>query len=143
MICADTSFLLSLAGNDSNSASTVAHAKTLGGPIVITALIRLEFENAVALLRFRGAMPEVEAVTATAALAADEAAGRIIEAMCDWPGAMTEAVRISRARTRQEGHRLLDILHVAAALKMGAKEFLSFDQRQRELATAEGLTVRP
>ena len=121
----------------------MAHAKTLGEPIVITALIRLEFENAVALLRLRGAMPEVEAATATTAFAANEAAGRITEAMCDWPGVMTEAVRISRARTRQEGHRLLDILHVAAALRMGGKEFLSFDQRQRELAAAEGLAVGP
>jgi hypothetical protein len=38
---------------------------------------------------------------------------------------------------------VLDILHVAAALKSGATDFLSFDGRQRTLAAAEGLTVGP
>jgi predicted nucleic acid-binding protein len=37
----------------------------------------------------------------------------------------------------------MDILHVAAALKSGATEFLSFDGRQRKLAAAQGLTVGP
>jgi hypothetical protein len=75
VILAETSFLHSLAGNDSNSPAAVARAETMGGPIVITALNRLEFENSIALLRFRGAMPEVEASAAMAALAADEEAG--------------------------------------------------------------------
>ena len=143
MIFVDTSFLLSLAGNDSNSPAAGACVETMGVPIVITALNRLEFENAIALLLFRGAMPEVEASSATTALAADEEVGRITEAVCNWQEVMAEALRISRVRAGDEGHRLLDILHVAAALKMNAKEFLSFDKRQRELAVAEGLAVGP
>jgi predicted nucleic acid-binding protein len=34
-------------------------------------------------------------------------------------------------------------LHVALALEAGAKTFLSFDQRQRKLAKAAGLKVKP
>jgi predicted nucleic acid-binding protein len=143
MVCADTSFLLSLAGNDTNSAAAVAHAKTMAGPVAITALTRLEFENAIALLRFRRAMPEAEASAAMEAMATDEEAGRITELPCDWASVMAEALRLSRAHTEDEGHRLLDILHVAAALKTGAAEFLSFDKRQRELAVAEGPRVGP
>ncbi len=143
MIFADTSFLLSLAGNDSNSPAAVAHAQTLDGPMLITALNRLEFENAVRLLRFRGEMPETEAAAAFTALAADEQAGRIVEVGCDWPGVWQEALRLSRAWSEQEGHRVLDILHVAAALQSGAQTFLSFDRRPRELAAAEGLAVAP
>ncbi len=143
MICADTSFLLSLAGNDANSAAAVAHAKTLADPVVMTALNRLEFENALHLLRFRGALPEAEEVAALAVLAADEAAGRITEAACAWPAVLQRALRMSRARAQQEGHRLLDILQVAAALELGATDFLSFDQRQRALAAAEGLNAKP
>jgi len=37
----------------------------------------------------------------------------------------------------------MDILHVATALDLGAKQFVSFDERQRELAEAEGLDVLP
>jgi hypothetical protein len=34
-------------------------------------------------------------------------------------------------------------LHVALALESGAKIFLSFDARQRKLAKAAGLKVKP
>jgi hypothetical protein len=37
----------------------------------------------------------------------------------------------------------MDILHVATALSMGAREFLSFNGNQPALASAEGLTVKP
>ena len=143
MICADTSFLLSLAGNDSNSPAATAHAQTLSGPLRITALNRLEFENAIRLLRFRGVLAEAEATATLAAFAGDERAGRITELACDWTAVMGEAMRLSRNAAEREGHRVLDILHVAAALKSGATDFLSFDVRQCTLAAAEGLTVGP
>ncbi|MEI7821134.1 MAG: hypothetical protein WCK55_09475 [Verrucomicrobiota bacterium] len=57
MIFADTSFLLSLEGNDSNSPVATAHAKTLGEPVRVTPLNRLEFENAIRLLPFRRMLP--------------------------------------------------------------------------------------
>lgn len=143
MICADTSFLLSLAGNDSNSAAAVAHVRILTEPLRITALNRLELETAVRLLRFRGAISETEAATVLKTFAEDEQQGRIIEAICDWPLVLAEALRLSRERAEREGHRVLDVLHVAAALKLGAMDFLSFDLRQRALATAVGLGVGP
>ena len=143
MICADTSFLLSLAGNDSNSPSATDHARTLSEPLRITGLNRLEFENAIRLLRFRGTLPEAEANAALSAFSADERAGRLTDLMCDWTAVMGEAMRLSSARSEREGHRVLDILHVAAALKSGATVFLSFDLKQRKLAVAEGLTVGP
>jgi predicted nucleic acid-binding protein len=37
----------------------------------------------------------------------------------------------------------MDTLHVATALHLGAKEFLTFDARQSKLAAAEGLKVVP
>jgi predicted nucleic acid-binding protein len=143
VVCADTSFLLSLAGNDSNSIAAVEHAQTLQEPICITALNRLEFENALRLLRFRGLIQGTEVAAAMATLGADESEGRIVEITCDWPVVLSEALRLSQTRAEQEGHRVLDILHVAAASKLNATAFLSFDLRQRALAAAEGLSVRP
>ena len=61
----------------------------------------------------------------------------------DWPHALEEARRIARLRTVTEGYRSLDILHVAAAVVSEAEEFLTFDERQRKLAQAEGLKVKP
>jgi hypothetical protein len=41
------------------------------------------------------------------------------------------------------GQRTIDLLHVALALECAADTFLSFDRRQRRLAEAVGLKVRP
>ena len=41
------------------------------------------------------------------------------------------------------GHRAFDILHVAAAVHLGADEFLTFDSNQRRLALATGLKPGP
>jgi hypothetical protein len=41
------------------------------------------------------------------------------------------------------GHRAFAILHVAAALHLGASEFLTFDTNQRKLATTAGLKLGP
>ena len=35
----------------------------------------------------------------------------------------------------------MDILNVATALELGAREFLTFDENQKRLAEAEGLVV--
>jgi hypothetical protein len=35
------------------------------------------------------------------------------------------------------------VLHVATALHLGVREFLSFDGNQRKLAAAEGMKAKP
>ena len=47
------------------------------------------------------------------------------------------------ADTHAGGHRSFDILHVATATLAKAKLFLTFDNNQRKLAAAAGLTVGP
>lgn len=47
--------------------------------------------------------------------------------------------RLLARHTPEGGHRTMDILHVATALSMGVREFLSFDGNQTRLASAEGL----
>ena len=81
MIFADTSFLLSLAGNDSNSAAATAQVQTLSEPVRITALNRLEFENAIRLLQFRRVLPEAEASATLGALAGDEPYAFLLESI--------------------------------------------------------------
>jgi hypothetical protein len=51
------------------------------------------------------------------------------------------ALRLSAAYSRQLGTRTLDLLHVAAACLLVAKEFITSDQRQSDLAEREGLNV--
>jgi predicted nucleic acid-binding protein len=41
--------------------------------------------------------------------------------------------RLSAQYTMSDGHRALDVLHVATALHLGAREFLSFDENNAHL----------
>ncbi len=41
------------------------------------------------------------------------------------------------------GCRTLDIIHMAAALVIGVKKFVTFDHRQAALARMAGLNVKP
>jgi len=43
----------------------------------------------------------------------------------------------------QHGYRAFDVLHVATALTLSARVFLTFDGDQAALAKAAGLKVKP
>lgn len=58
-------------------------------------------------------------------------------------GALMNAFRNLSRQTPQFGCRSMDILHVACALQISPRFFISYDRRQRELADHAGLTVRP
>lgn len=50
----------------------------------------------------------------------------------------------SRTHTPVLGCRTLDVLHVATAIELGLRDFVTFDTRQTRLAAAVGVKpVRP
>lgn len=61
----------------------------------------------------------------------------------DWLDVHRPAETLSKKHTPANGHRRMDILHVATALHLGAKEFLAFDARQHKLVPAAALKVEP
>jgi predicted nucleic acid-binding protein len=67
--------------------------------------------------------------------------GKLKLAHCDFFNVLVVAERISKSRTFSGGHRSFDVLHVATALELEAREFLSFDSNQNKLAAAEGLAT--
>jgi predicted nucleic acid-binding protein len=69
--------------------------------------------------------------------------GAVVVVTADWPDVHRLAETISKRHTIAGGHRSLDVLHVATALHLGAREFLTFDTNQRKLAAAEKLKVKP
>ena len=60
-----------------------------------------------------------------------------------WPEVFAESETLSAGHTGVLGTRAFDILHVAAAVTLGAKAFYTFDARQAALAKKAGLKVRP
>ncbi len=87
--------------------------------------------------------PENIAEAALAKLQINLDTGALTIMTADWPDVHRLAETISKRHTLAGGHRSLDVLHVATALHLGAREFLTFDANQRKLATAAKLKVKP
>jgi predicted nucleic acid-binding protein len=145
----DTSFLYGFYLQQTNSRLAAAHAETMREPLQTTELLRYEFRQS---LRFqvwrRAANPregvaQMDADAALNQLEADLLSGVAVLAPCDLLEVLRRAEDLSKGHTIREGCRSFDILHVATALHLGAKEFLSFDDQQRKLATAAGLVAKP
>jgi predicted nucleic acid-binding protein len=145
----DTSFLCGFYLRQSNSPAAAAHAATMKEPLHLTDLLRYEFRQSLRFQVWRRASNPCEGVARADAdialnqLEADLASGLAVLAPCDLLEVVRRADDLSQRHSIKEGYRSFDILHVATALHLAAKEFLTFDQRQRKLATAEGLSVRP
>ncbi len=141
VICADTSFLFSLYGNDAHTPRAVAWMKTQRTALTLTALGEYELSNALRFAEFRKVIAKGEAASFWAQFEADLASGRLKVHICNLADVVDEAKRLSAMHTLTGGHRGFDILHVAAALVVKARQFLTFDENQKELAKAERLGV--
>lgn len=141
VICADTSFLFSLYGNDVHTPRALAWMKSQGDALTLTSLGEFELGNALRFAEFRGVIAAGEAALFWAQFEADRACGRLRIQVCNLADVVDEAKRLSATHTLAGGHRGFDILHVASAMIMKAECFLTFDGNQKMLAEAEGLTV--
>jgi predicted nucleic acid-binding protein len=92
-----------------------------------------------------GGLIRVEAMRhVLASLDNDFDEGRYVPAEIMWRATMRREREISRVYTLSLGCRSLDVLHVATALELGVRAFVTFDRRQAQLARAVGLrTVTP
>jgi len=132
-IYADASFLVSLYSPDANSAAAARSMRASSGDRFVTTLAELEVVNAMGLRVFR---KEVSAAQARSSLGDFEKDLR--EGIFQLRGlpepVFGRADQLSRQTTAKLGTRTADILHVAAALELGADYLYSFDQQQRKLA---------
>lgn len=141
----DTSFLCALYRRQDNSERALAYRSAMSEPLHLTRLLLWEFRQSVRFQTFRHSKnrkvgyPLHEAERMIAKLTEHLEAGSVKMIHCDFINLLVTGERISKARTFAGGHRSFDILHVATAIDLDAREFLSFDANQIELAAAEGL----
>jgi predicted nucleic acid-binding protein len=138
---ADPSALLKLYVHERESAAISAWRARIGGPLPITEHGRLEIVNGICLAAFRKAISGDASIDALASFDEDIAEGRYVQADVLWRAALRRASEVARAHTATIGCRTLDVLHVATALELGLREFVTFDRRQHQLARAIGLKV--
>lgn len=143
MVVADTSFLFSLFGADTHTGAAKNWATEAKRPIIVTALNRYEFGNAIRFAVFRKVILRADALISLTAFETDLEKGNLQLVPCDLVTVVAEAARISELHTLNGGHRSFDILHVATASVLKAATFLTFDTNQRRLATTLRLAVGP
>lgn len=107
----------------------------------LTWLHTLEVGNALRVLTGRKLLTAEEARGLLEQFEDDRQAQRLADAALDWPKVFHESVQLSRRHAARLLCRSLDILHVAAAVELGCKRFVSADERQLALAEAIGLTA--
>lgn len=141
----DTSFLCSVYRKQEHTPVALDFKATMTEPLYFTRLLEFEFVQAIRLQVWLHAQDRQKGYTAREAdqmLAdweTDVASGLNLLVSNDADAVLRLARSLSLQRTDAGGHRTLDILHVATAVHLGAKEFLTFDQRQRKLARYAGL----
>jgi predicted nucleic acid-binding protein len=113
----------------------------LTGSLPVTHHGRVEIMNAIALAAFRGKLTGEQAIRAWQSLNEDFAAGRFIQVDILWRAALNRAAEFSRTFSVKLGTRSLDVLHISCAVELGLSNFLSFDEKQKALATEAGLKV--
>ena len=140
---ADTSFLVSLYGQDSNSAPAQKMSAKLAEPLAFTPFLRHEARNAIRLALFRKEITAHECEAVIAAIEMDTKTGALVETPVAWAEVYAEAEALSAAHTGKLGTRAADVLHVASATALGAKDCFTFDIRQKALAVKAGTKVWP
>ena len=139
---ADTSFLVPLYTPDVHSPAAGIVMGLALEPILITSFGEVELCNAIQLRVFRKTLSNHDAERAQCEFEKDALIGTFIAKPFS-PAAFELAKRLSLKHTPTLGIRSLDLMHVAAALVLEATAFLSFDNNQRKLAAAVGLTLFP
>ena len=140
-IYADPSALARLYLHQPGSRQMVAWRNRVTGALPVTHHGRAEVINAISLAVFRGEITADQAVGSQDWFAEDFVTGELAQADILWRAALNRAAELSRRHTPQLGVRSLDVLHVACALELKLRHFLTFDDRQAKLAAATGLKL--
>jgi predicted nucleic acid-binding protein len=134
-VYADPSFIVSLYSPDANSAAASHIMQALPADRFVTTFGELEVVNAMGLRVFRKEVSPSQAHSSLSEFEKDLRDGIFqIRELTD--AILGRAHQLSRPTTAKLGTRTADLLHVAAALELGADSLYTFDLHQRKLAQA-------
>ncbi len=139
---ADTSFLVRLYLTQSDSQKALAFMHDFREVLPFTPLHRHELRNAIRLAVFRKEIDSERRKAAFTDIESDLDDGILVHVPIGWTDAFREAELLGNGHTETMGVRGVDLLHVGLAKALGAKEFLTFDSRQAQLAKTAGFKVK-
>jgi hypothetical protein len=142
MIYLDSSVLVSMHIHDVNTPAALVLVRGTDDALLMSSLAEFETVNAFSLRVFRNEMLPINRDNAVRDLDDDVLSGLLM--LLPLPdSAFARAKALALTLTPTIGVRALDLLHVAAALELGASSLFTFDQKQHRTAQAAGLAVNP
>lgn len=140
MIYLDTSAFLKLYIREGGSEQVHSIVVAQRQPLPVVDFLHAEFLNALRLKVFWGELDSATAEHLIALFDDRVYRGQYVHVPTDRVRLLKDFRSLS-VHTQSLGCRSLDILHVASALQLEARTFVTFDERQRELAFRAGLTM--
>jgi len=150
-VYADSSFILHLVLAEPDSERVIGEYRRMGRPaLFFLPLHTLEVRNAILQRAFHQRRALASSERQEVVRHRDAAFRRLehliarrtlLDATTDMEPTIARANQLSAAHTEKLGLRAIDLLHVASALMLESKLFLTTDKRQALLAKAEGLKV--
>jgi predicted nucleic acid-binding protein len=137
----DSSALRQLYAHNVHSAAMAAWRFKHPGSLTVTRFGRTELINSMASAVFRQDITDAAFQAFLRALAEDFLDGDLQLVDVPWRVALDRSAELSRQHTPALGTRSLDVLHVASALELKARQFVTYDERQAKLAVTCGLKV--
>jgi predicted nucleic acid-binding protein len=138
----DTSAFLKLYIREAGSERVQAMVAGQPEPLPVWEIVEMELSNALNLKVFRGELKESEAVRQHSLFRRRQTKGLYFVPEIRRAQLVADFRELS-GLTRRLGCRTMDILHVACALQLMPKAFLTFDHRQRKLAKTTGAFAVP
>jgi predicted nucleic acid-binding protein len=139
----DTAIILKLYVQEATSPDAVRLANERPTPYLLTPWQEIEARTALRLKAFRKEITAAEMEASLEAFNEDILSGRWKTPEYKEATVWRFARDLSDRQAAKIGCQTLDLLHVAVALSLGVKTFVTFDERQRAVAKLEGLTVKP
>ncbi len=145
LVYPDSSFLCALYVQQVHSPRAIAYLHQRNEPLPLTSFVVFEFLQSIRLQAWlfeqnhRKGFPSSTGQLAVNRFEEHRRAGLYVGQEYDWTDVLEITSRLSAAHTARIGCRAMDMFHVAIALHLGAREFLTFDANQKKLAEAEGL----
>jgi predicted nucleic acid-binding protein len=141
--CFDTAIIPKLYVQEATSPDAIRLANECQTPFLLTPWQEIEARTALRLKSFRKEITTAEMEASLKAFDDDILSGRWKTPEYAETTVRRFARNLSDRHAAKVGCRTLDLLHIAVALSLGVKTFVTFDERQRAVAKLEGLTVEP
>ncbi len=141
-IYADTSFLVPVYSPEEDSLRVLRWFQKSRAGLPFTPLHRLELRTALRLRVFRGEITVDQRSEAFRELNSDLLDNILVHTPIVWTEAFRLSEELATSYVETLGVRSMDLLHVAIARSLKARDFLTLDSRQKELALAAGMKVK-